>query len=141
VVESSCLHVTRIRYEQPRSAGVPTPLPKIMTLCVLPRPPGITRVFSARDRSATAFAFEPSPALQSSPTRPMRKYVWSRKPSVCNPSSSAAARTLVKSTCAVMSCSPGDRSQAGVDADDSLPTLRWLLYVVRVPAECDAEYS
>ena len=27
---------------------MPTPLPKIMTLCVLPRPPGISSVFSAR---------------------------------------------------------------------------------------------
>ena len=42
------VHVTRIRYEQPRSAGVPTPLPRISTLCVLPRPPGISSVFSAR---------------------------------------------------------------------------------------------
>ena len=43
-------HVTRTRNEQPRSAGVPTPLPKISTLMVLPRPPGMSSVFSARRR-------------------------------------------------------------------------------------------
>ena len=42
------VHVTRIRYEQPRSAGVPTPLPSSRTFNVLPRPPGIRRVFRAR---------------------------------------------------------------------------------------------
>ena len=39
--------VSRTRYEQPFSAGVPTPLPKISTLCVLPNPPGSNSVFSA----------------------------------------------------------------------------------------------
>src|SRR5204862_1204859 len=33
------VHVTRTRYEQPRSVGVPTPLPRRSTLCVLPSPP------------------------------------------------------------------------------------------------------
>ena len=37
-------HVTRILNEQPFNAGVPTPLPRISTLCVLPRLPGIISV-------------------------------------------------------------------------------------------------
>src|SRR5439155_7696275 len=45
-LSSQSFHVTRTRNEQPRSAGVPTPLPRINTLWVLPRPPGITSVFT-----------------------------------------------------------------------------------------------
>src|SRR2546426_3272709 len=44
---SFLLHVTRTRYEHPTSAGVPTALPRISTLCVLPRPPGMRRVLRA----------------------------------------------------------------------------------------------
>ena len=60
---------------------------------------------------------------------------------VVMPSASAAARTLVKSTCAVMSRSPGSTSHGGVAPDDSAPALRWRAKDVNVPAECDAEYS
>ncbi len=34
--------------DRPASLGVPTPFPRISTFIVLPRPPGITSVFSAR---------------------------------------------------------------------------------------------
>src|SRR4029453_4904184 len=51
-------HVTRVPKEQPRSAGVPTAFPKIITLCVDPKPPGTSSVFSARARSASAAPFQ-----------------------------------------------------------------------------------
>src|SRR2546430_9568556 len=38
--------------EQPRSAGAPTPLPRIRTFCVLPRPPGMMRVLNCGLRIA-----------------------------------------------------------------------------------------
>ncbi len=46
--QGTCAHVTRIRNEHPLSAGVPTPLPRINTLCVLPRPPGISSVLKRK---------------------------------------------------------------------------------------------
>src|SRR5262249_26563645 len=49
-------HVTRTLSEHPASAGAPTPLPRIRTFIVLPRPPGITRVLSAAARSARVSA-------------------------------------------------------------------------------------
>src|SRR5439155_10707957 len=69
-------HVTRTRYEQPTSAGAPTALPRISTLCVLPRPPGMRRVlraslfprFAAFDSVSRFSGF-------SSFARPSRKYV------------------------------------------------------------------
>src|SRR5205085_2268338 len=94
-------HVTRIRYEHPRNGGTPTPLPKIMTLCVLPRLPGMISVLRLRiaDSSLRIDARLPN----SGGSSPSRKYVWSMNPSVCSPSASAASRRLVKSTCDVMS--------------------------------------
>src|SRR5581483_2008546 len=116
-------HVARTLNDVPINGGVPTPLPRISTFIVLPRPPGITRVLSAPAAGGGV----------SAGSSPSTKYVWSRKPIVCIPSSSAAARTLVQSTCAVMSCSPGSSSH------DRPPPSRCPLNVVSVPAEWDAE--
>ncbi len=46
--------MTRMRYEHPASRGCPTPFPKIITFIVLPRPPGISSVFSALPLFASA---------------------------------------------------------------------------------------
>src|SRR5712691_1862200 len=45
-------HVTRTLNEHPSSAGVPTPLPRMSTLCVLPSPPGTMSVLNCGLRRA-----------------------------------------------------------------------------------------
>ena len=105
--------VTRIRNEQPRSAGAPTPLPRISTLCVLPRPPGMSSVLSAR---RARFAPGLRRFSRASTSGPAGSTSGRGSRASSGPSASAAARTLVKSTCAVMSCSPGCCSHGGVSA-------------------------
>src|ERR687888_609416 len=62
-------HVTRILYEQPLSVGLPTFLPRIRTLWLLPSPPGITSVLSSRvSRTERRRRSPPS-------RRPSKKYV------------------------------------------------------------------
>src|SRR5438309_9268148 len=69
-------HVTRTRYEQPTSAGAPTALPRISTLCVLPRPPGLRMVVRASlfPRFATFDSVSRFSGF-SRFARPSRKYV------------------------------------------------------------------
>src|SRR5437762_13321962 len=57
-------HVARTRNEHPRSAGEPTPLPRISTLCVLPRPPGMTSVLRCRDSQQKIRLVEEAERLQ-----------------------------------------------------------------------------
>src|SRR5581483_7251513 len=66
-------YVSRSLYEAQRSAGLPTPLPKMRTLCVLPSPPGSSSVFSASRRCSAAEekssvamirSFSPSPSMK-----------------------------------------------------------------------------
>src|SRR5712692_1252617 len=70
-------HVIRTRYEQPRGAGVPTPLPRINTLCVLPSPPGMMSVLRCRE-SFARFAMSMAETANDSRhpvSNPNRKYV------------------------------------------------------------------
>ena len=109
---------------------MPTPFPKISTLCVLPRPPGISSVFSARRRLQVA-------GVDRQPRRGPAGSTSDRgSRGSSGPRLRAAMRTLVKSTCAVMSRSPASSSHAGASAGRSGPAIVWRANVVSVPPAC-----
>ena len=124
VRQSSC-HAHPVRAAGKRRC--PTPLPRISTLCVLPRPPGMSSVFSA----SRFFRSDTSRFGRDQADQEIRLVEETERR---QPLGFGSRRTLVKSTCAVMSCSPASCSQAGASDDDSGPAAVWRANVVSVPA-------
>jgi ABC-type multidrug transport system fused ATPase/permease subunit len=118
--------------DNPATSAVSTCVPKIITECVVPSPPGPSSVLSA-SRSRSRSGAWTSARIPPRSARFNRNADCVTRPAVNSPARSASRRIDVKSTCEVRSREPGSDSHGGVPRDAAGASIMWRENEASVP--------